>query len=556
MISETHSAFLRVGFRAKVNADETSFVKDFMTSLGLFKVRVILNGSDLTAMPHAYVIQRPDSLPVNTLRHLTNDGYLCYINQDERTWDPTDKLGLVALINLRIQKTLDVIIDPNVSIDIHEEFSNYWLGDSPLYVLSEDKACKVYSLNTPAPDATDKKSLQLVIAKDSEQVGKWARKRGAIVLSTKPINIIILKFEKPILPLNSKWPPQDLSSFVGWLKETSSGAYSAFLTSLTSQLKGGGRKFICYMKTDGGNIALSFNYRSTINNTAKNLRKVSKLSLIAPSLLSSNVIKSFDRLQVFLCTDDFLLSRNRSDHIQLSNKTILLIGAGSIGGYASSQLMDIGAGTGAKGKLYIFDNDMYKPENVARHILPPYYIGWTKSKALKHWMDQVSMSNIRVYAKGHFETSDISMNDIDLIVNATGHEPISIILSKFIRDNKNVSRLTPLVHGWIDGYGHAIRGLLDTGKACYCCAKDQYPVFQKYSRPEDPFSRICGKTFTPYDSGTALMSAAMIQKLALTAFSSNKKENTFLHIPLNATVENTRSRVLKHNKRCKVCNDE
>ena len=66
-----------------------------------------------------------------------------------------------------------------------------------------------------------------------------------------------------------------------------------------------------------------------------------------------------------------LLRSNRlgTDFKDLSNKRILLIGAGTVGSNLANILIRNGAGTGSHGSLTLVDNDVFEPYNFSRHFL-------------------------------------------------------------------------------------------------------------------------------------------------------------------------------------------
>lgn len=107
----------------------------------------------------------------------------------------------------------------------------------------------------------------------------------------------------------------------------------------------------------------------------------------------------------------------------------------------------------------------------------------------------------------------------DLVVDATGEEPLSELLNARRLDSGS---LTPLLHAWIIGNGEGVQGIWAQGKkfACYRCCQllpqqdgsrvERYPVLNTGAAPQ---RRMIGcQAFTPYAVGAPMAAAALVME--------------------------------------------
>ena len=82
--------------------------------------------------------------------------------------------------------------------------------------------------------------------------------------------------------------------------------------------------------------------------------------------------------------------------------------------------------------------------------------------------------------------------------------------------------------GGNDAYGKAARVLIDDNEVCYgCLDNERLKLFKSNTDiPLEPFSRKCGSTYTPYNSGISNIAAALVQEACLV--SCNTKNVNFL----------------------------
>lgn len=157
----------------------------------------------------------------------------------------------------------------------------------------------------------------------------------------------------------------------------------------------------------------------------------------------------------------------------------------------------------------------------------------------------------------------------DLVINATGEETFSTLLSHGLHiSRKQGKKVPPLLHTWIDAGGRAIRGLIDDGSgACYRCLQikkpggqsgeltERYPLFK--SSDEEASAEIihhrCGESFYPFAAGVSSAAAGMVQQMALDALQQSPGAR-FRHQSLDSSIQNTKDGNPQKIKGCPCCN--
>ena len=158
----------------------------------------------------------------------------------------------------------------------------------------------------------------------------------------------------------------------------------------------------------------------------------------------------------------------------LSDKKILLVGCGAIGGYLANSLAKIGAGATDSSTLVLVDFDNLEIENVGRHLLGAKDVGKNKAIALQQYItEQLPTFNIEAIAESVLLQSKYNLSDFDLIVDATGKIEVSEALNERWHEIDNQNR-PPMLHTWIYGNGECVQSLFvssNTDYACFSCIR-------------------------------------------------------------------------------------
>ncbi|MGB3324274.1 MAG: ThiF family adenylyltransferase [Mycolicibacterium fortuitum] len=122
-----------------------------------------------------------------------------------------------------------------------------------------------------------------------------------------------------------------------------------------------------------------------------------------------------------------LRRRAGADADLLANKTVLIAGAGSVGGHVAVAVASSGVGT-----LYVCDSDFLTSTNVVRHVSTHHFVGYPKTVAVRAavvqhapWTtvtghDDLPYDPVRLRA---------TLSGVDLVIDCTGVLPLTAALA-------------------------------------------------------------------------------------------------------------------------------
>ena len=207
--------------------------------------------------------------------------------------------------------------------------------------------------------------------------------------------------------------------------------------------------------------------------------------------------------------------------LDLTRKSVLLVGCGSVGSELALRLTSAGVG-----HLTLSDPETLSEENLYRHILSMKDIGRLKSEALSdeillkhpwadvtHWRKQ--LETLREPAVLH---------EFDLVVVAIGIPNVERVFAEYCSQEPIV---VPVMNCWLEGYGiggHAIVTVPET-KGCWHCAYVNPETLSRglssnlnFLAPGQVVMRDhagCGTQFLPYSGIAAGYTASIAADLAV-----------------------------------------
>lgn len=214
---------------------------------------------------------------------------------------------------------------------------------------------------------------------------------------------------------------------------------------------------------------------------------------------------------------NYLSSRTNFSLNSIPNKSILLIGCGSIGGYVFHNLIKTGYQN-----ITLVDDDIMKPENIFRHFLGVESIYRKKADALaKYASDTSPEMNVKVINKKIEKAVnyDLNLNDFDYIISATGNHLVNQWLNNYIFNNNILKTVFYVWNEPLDIGCHIARiNISDEGDYRNIIFVDKNRVFDVSSYVEINQNFVksfsgCSGGFIPYGSTLSIESSTLLINL-------------------------------------------
>ncbi len=285
------------------------------------------------------------------------------------------------------------------------------------------------------------------------------------------------------------------------------------LTQATNIKRSNHFYFICYMKYNGEILTFCI--------SCKNSRKKD----YAP--ISEKQTNNWDIsiVKIIQHTKEFLLPRSGGT-LDFQNKSILLVGCGSVGSFIARQLVQTGIG-----QLTLSDPDIFKADNLYRHNLSMLFNNHYKSQALKFELEYKypytrTVAQILELMKIPKEV----LIEQDLIIVAIGNPTQERAFNEYLKKEKiNVN----VIYTWLEGYGlggHAVYVDSTMENGCLQCnyldLNEEVPILHSNMNFLYPNQNVtkdiggCGTLFLPYSHLDAEQTALMVSRIAIDVLSN------------------------------------
>ncbi|RZO10686.1 hypothetical protein EKG40_03725 [Pseudomonas moorei] len=515
-----------LGFTPRPTKNGTRrFLGTLKSSAGPVPIELAISDWDFLVYPNIRITEKPSFLP-SRMAHSVVGGDFCYLAEGAVILDRYNPAGAIAFCLQQATGLINQLIsDPTQSeADIQAEFQSYWASSSAgtvipigLSELSQGlNEAQVYKVSPKAP-------LTEIITTSREAVDRIALSWGAGAQQLEARCCWI--FRTTAAPLTSSTLPWTVKETLTWLKSWDSSLYVALQKRIETDasIMDSSRIYIL-IDSPVGWIGFGFTVnkryikKATTTGSSRSRRFAGKAYL--QYLHRYGGAEKIFRLYITDISSDFVHTRNLSGSLKkgLSGLKIALLGCGAIGGYVAQAITRLGAGTDG-GLLTLVDNQLLQPENIGRHALGFDSLLKRKSQALKDELDlQFPYSNIE--SRPIPITPKLDYSNIDLIINATGEEPIAEMLNA--QRISNEGAYPPILHAWIKGNGECVQALwTDSLKyGCFRCLRRNEPGNQMVERfrvlkndVEKGF-RAC-QHFTPYAVSASLSAAALVADMLI-----------------------------------------
>jgi len=454
----------------------------------------------------------PLSLPIVFLRppnalgfipHLEEDGYVCYSDSEGLLLNWEDPVGILRDAISKATEILEAGISGSNQLDFMDEFGAYWQRLSPIelpaFLPVDDVLRKVfvYKGSTGYEFVADEVDTVHAYLNSQQRSPDSLTRHTAIYIPLQKGTFII-----PPRP-QRLWSAREVKEII---REHIS-------TENWQRLKYLGRKWkseelvILGLPRPSGGFTLV-------------------------GLLFSNVVGSHPIL--YGKSDDFpipveiqrydlayLLPRGGGQP-KLNNLQVLVVGCGSVGGYAVLTLVQAGIA-----HLTLVDPDILKPENIFRHVLGNKALFQPKVVGLKEEIESkypyISVTTHQKSIEEALRSKLVHLPDFDLVIFATGHPTVELYANRLLhRQIKNPMT----VFSWLEAYGIGGHALLTRpGKpGCLQCLftsdTSDTPLYNRssfaaYGQSFGKNDLSCGRLYTPFSALDASKTAESAVRLAL-----------------------------------------
>ncbi len=497
-------------WRTKINVSG----KDWTVDIGLPKLFP-------DEPPRAYVYGWEELFLRNP--HVMKGGFLCTI-PSSAALDSSDPVGLFRHVYEQAKAIL-IGVDTD---DFKEEFSYYWNrctkegAQSVLIIDPIDNLGGSFPVNF--------RKGYVCIASSVERLNEWVKNlTGKQPGSTDQSLGILISLPTPLLPQDYPTTLKDLLS----LSETVDHRAAEMIKDHIVNIREKG--LVLLSQKEGEGVAyggIIFEGLELCQNSSVELTHGFRQGRVPRDLLlerATNIINSIGiiRSKVIRADHKWIHSRG-GDGQDLSQRSILLIGCGSLGGYVAHLLARAGVG-----KLTLIDNDLLGWENVGRNILGASSVDLSKAGALaeklKQELPHLTIDGIIEDWRNVFDSKPELFYKHDLIISTTAdwrcEKPLNFLARK--------TQMPTLLLGWLEPYavaGHCL--LISRNGGCFECGVNEFGQFQ------DNVANFKTKTISKEPGGcayyqhygpTSLMPvASMISSVAIESL-INAPSDSFLH---------------------------
>lgn len=239
--------------------------------------------------------------------------------------------------------------------------------------------------------------------------------------------------------------------------------------------------------------------------------------VLLPFITARDKAQPVSRLRILRGDADWVFGRDGNpDVASLQTKSVVLIGAGSLGSYIAQQLASSGIGT-----IRIVDPEILMFENISRHILGAEAVGAFKAEALALRLQrQFRTSDIKGQATRWQEwiaRNANALRDADLVVTTIGDWAQEAHLADYLQNNPGDAAA---MFAWLEPYAIAAHAVVLHGsRPCFCCGFDtQAELKRRMSTWPQPTRRevpLCGGHYQPYGAAALSGHAAAISDAAI-----------------------------------------
>jgi molybdopterin/thiamine biosynthesis adenylyltransferase len=417
------------------------------------EIEIEVSDVHFSKFPKIRVLNR-SNLSSNFLAHLEASSTLCYADGSLLVLDRYQPGASILRVIAEAEKAVNRSLAGKAVEEISKEYPSYWVGN-PLQIMFTSHQSIDHGI-VANPDSKSKNISSLVLLGTQTLPMGYTRGRKVLVVNT----------EKTLKPSNTVVSPSSLAEVREW-HNAQQGLPISSLEKVQSALLD---ESIVFYHGQNGWVGCSVQLPPKL----EVLRKVGKSGpqFFRKMLLQDERDVRLSKYHGKEASLEFITSRNLTPlHSPISGKRIAVVGCGSVGSHLARFLVQSGAGNGAT--LVLVDPEPLVAANLGRHLLNFDDVGKMKANALAETLRkfhpdlQIRSIDLRI------ESAWKSVEDFDLIVDATGMESTSEFINAEALKLRSSGRKCAVLHAFLFANGISTRTLLNAGEgfACYRCQR-------------------------------------------------------------------------------------
>jgi len=535
----------------KTKGRARSFEGKLRCAQGDVLARVEISDWDFLTYPNIRVLEKPAFLP-SLMPHIDVFGSLCYFAPGSVTLDRYNPaVSLLQCLNQATDILNRIALDPTYRReDIQTEFPALWaFGQAklPWRVLIGDIGGGNVKAGFYLIEVNEQKYA--LISSNLSEANALAKALGAKITSSSYRCGI---FESAIVPYVPEKMPSTVKDLFNWLKSWDKSLYDRMQEALLDDKYLGIQEYVTFgIKSPAGWIGFGF-YLDRM----KRLGYQKRPERYRQFLHAKGGAQELFRMAIEPIGTDFTHSRNLS-YSDMKNKSVTVVGCGSIGSYIANAMARLGAGTGERGQLKLIDPDSLGAENLGRHTLGYPFLFQGKASGMRDEIRRhFAYANIVAVDESAFD--DPELFACDLLIDATGEESVSERLNGL---RLSLERGPPILHVWIRGNGDAVQALwVDERKyGCYRCLIVPDRLHHRRERfrllKQDTQRRTDGcRSYTPYAVSASMYAGALAAEMVGAWLQGSPSPRFRTHAIRPAVVHTVANQDMEKMKGCPACN--
>lgn len=450
------------------------------------------------------ILKDRSQVAVETLAHVEEETGICYASGAGLPLDLYRPGEAILRVLEEARSTLELSYGGKGRAELIDEYQSYWKSDLNVRSMVPRDKVADFTSATLFFAKLDGKAKFLCISNEAKLRGYEAAFPGTVEF---------WRTETLVGPVGKMMAPRTLEDLKIWLEG------HADLKRDWARLV----RFLCadnylFIAAPNALLGLSLKFPADIKFAMqKGKIRAAALPGIAEKLASKIALDRYSGRWSSL-TD--VTDRNNQSVSSLGQKSIALIGCGTIGSNLARMLVQAGAGNGKT--FSVFDNEILAQGNIGRHLLGFGDIGKPKASAvaaeLERFHPQVRVSAYEQDALEHFDVLD----KYDLVIDATGEWNVQSALNEWFLDRSGV-QTSALLHTWVFMNGAGVQSFLNLKDefGCFRCLKPAFdgPWRFPVGDEKDELNlqpATCGDgSFIPFTVDAPMMAASLATRAAL-----------------------------------------